>query len=73
MGYGEKVSKYGVFSGPYFPVFSLNSGKYGPGKTPYLDSVTILDDENWYCKIWWRDWFYSTRSPLTLGILERIS
>ena len=27
----RKVSKYGVFSGPYFPVF-------GPEKTPYLDT-----------------------------------
>ena len=26
-----KVSKYGVFSGP-------NAGKYGPEKTPYLDT-----------------------------------
>ena len=25
------------FSGPYIPVFGLNTGKYGPGKTPYLD------------------------------------
>ena len=43
-----KVSKYGVFSGPYFPVFGLNTeiygvfspntGKYGPGKTPCLDT-----------------------------------
>ena len=24
-----KVSKYGVFSGPYFPAFRLNTGKYG--------------------------------------------
>ena len=24
------------FSGPYFPVFSLNTRKYGPEKTPYL-------------------------------------
>ena len=32
-----KVSKYRVFSGPYFPVFGLNTGKYGPEKTPYLD------------------------------------
>ena len=33
-----KVSKYGIFSGPYFPVFGLNAeiygGKYGPEKTP---------------------------------------
>ena len=43
-----KVSKYGVFFGPYFPVFGLNTeiygvfspnaGKYGPEKTPYLDT-----------------------------------
>ena len=33
----RKVSKYGVFSGPYFPVFGLNTGKYGPEKAPYLE------------------------------------
>ena len=27
-----KSAKYGVFSGPYFPVFSPNAGKYGPEK-----------------------------------------
>ena len=32
------VSKYGVISGPYFPVFSPNTGKYGPEITPYLDT-----------------------------------
>ena len=32
------MSKYGVFSGPYFPVFELNNGKYGPEKTPYLET-----------------------------------
>ena len=45
------MSKYGVFSGPYFLVFGLNTeiysiisifspntGKYGPEKTPYLDT-----------------------------------
>ena len=30
-----KVSKYGVFSGP-------NTGKYGPGKTPYLDTFQTV-------------------------------
>ena len=51
-----KVSKYGVFSGPYFPVFGLNTGKYGPEKTPYLDTfhairvynsanISILDNQ----------------------------
>ena len=33
-----KVPKYGVFSGPYFPVFSPNAGKYRPEKFPYLDT-----------------------------------
>ena len=33
-----KVSKHGVLAGPYFPVFGLNTGKYGPEKTPYLDT-----------------------------------
>ena len=39
-----KVSKYGNFSGLFFPhleyvsVFSPNRGKYGPEKTPYLDT-----------------------------------
>ena len=32
------MSKYGVFSGRYFPVFSPNIGKYGPEKSPYLDT-----------------------------------
>ena len=32
-----KVSKHGVISGPDFPVFSPNTGKYGPEITPYLD------------------------------------
>ena len=36
-----KVSKYGVFSGLYFPLFSVlspNTGKYGLEKTPYFDT-----------------------------------
>ena len=39
----NKVSKYGVFSGPYFPVFELNTEKYGPEKTPYLDTFHALE------------------------------
>ena len=36
----EKCPKnYGVFAGPYFPVFGLNAVKYGPEKTPYLGSL----------------------------------
>ena len=33
------MSKYGVISGPYFPVFSpTNTGKYGQEITPYLET-----------------------------------
>ena len=32
-----KVSKCGVFSG-------LNTGKYGPEKTPYLDTFQVVRD-----------------------------
>ena len=27
-----KKPKYGAFSGPYFLVFGMNTGKYGPEK-----------------------------------------
>ena len=30
------MSKYGIIPGPYFPVFSPNTRKYGPEITPYL-------------------------------------
>ena len=50
-----KVSKYGVFSGPYFPVYGLNTerygvslsvfspnaGKYGSELAPYLDTFHV--------------------------------
>ena len=38
----RKVSKYGVISGQYFPVFSPNTGKYGPEITPYLDTIQAM-------------------------------
>ena len=41
------MSKYGVISGPYFPVFGLNTGKDGPEITPYLDTFhTVSALEN---------------------------
>ena len=43
-----KVFKYGVSSGPYFPIFNPNTGKYGPEKTPYLD--TSRSANNYRCK-----------------------
>ena len=39
-----RVSKYGVISGPYFPVFGLNTGKYGPEITPYLDAFHAIKE-----------------------------
>ena len=51
-----KVYKYGVFYGPYFPVFRLNTGIYGvfspntrkcgPEKIRYLDTFYAV----WICK-----------------------
>ena len=41
------MSKYGVISGPYYPVFGLQTGKYGLEKTPDLDTfhaVILLGD-----------------------------
>ena len=41
------MSKYGVFSGLYFPEFGLmreNVGKYSPEKTPYLDIFHGVSD-----------------------------
>ena len=38
-----KELKYGVIFGPYFPVFGLDAGKYGPEKTPYLNTFHAVD------------------------------
>ena len=41
---------YGVFSGPFFPVFSLNAAKYGQEKALYLGTFSqclqLLTKEN---------------------------
>ena len=40
-----KLSKYGLFTRPYFPICGLNTGKYGLESTPYFDTfhtVSIL-------------------------------
>ena len=55
-----KVSKYGVFSGLYFPVFGLNTGKYGPGKTPYLDTFHAVRDSAEKLHLW----FFSRRNSM---------
>ena len=35
------------FCGPYFPVFSPTTGKYGPEKTPYLHTFQAVDMVDW--------------------------
>ena len=49
----KKIPKYGGFSGPYFPVFGLNTeiysvfspntGSYRPEKTPYLHTFHAVN------------------------------
>ena len=39
----EKCIKYGVISGPYFPVFGLNTGKYRPEITPQFDTFHAVN------------------------------
>ena len=43
-----KSTKYGAFFMPYFPVYSPNTNKYGPEKTPYLDTFrAVYNSETW--------------------------
>ena len=42
-----KISKYGVFSGPHFPISGLNTVKHGPEKSQYLGTFhTVKTNEN---------------------------
>ena len=47
-----KASKNGVLSGSYFPVFWLNTGKYWPEKTPYLDTFHAVSVYQKYSRFW---------------------
>ena len=38
----RKEPKYGVFPAPYFPIFSPNTGKYGPEKNPYFGTFYTM-------------------------------
>ena len=55
-----KVSNYVVFSGPYFPVFSPNTGKFEPGKPLHLGTFQVVktDDDGNGC---WRDFGWQVR------------
>ena len=68
-----KVSKYGVSSGPYFPVFNPNTGKYEPAKTPYFDTFHARLSFCWlrigvtFYQIFWKysikPWYYCKLDP----------
>ena len=45
------MSKYGIFFGPHFPVFGLNTGNCGPEKTPYLDTLYALWGTQKVCSV----------------------
>ena len=47
-----KVSKYGAYSDLYFPVFGLNTEKYGPEQTSYW--ATTFHIVSYLKSIWWR-------------------
>ena len=48
-----KVSKYGVISGPHFPVFSPNTEIYGLEITPYLETfhTVLMLRKSQYCHL----------------------
>ena len=62
-----KVFKYGVISGPYFPVYGLkfspNTGKYGPETTPYLDTFHAVNCSATAILVWRskqvKEWFFN--------------
>ena len=46
-----KVSKYGVFSGPYFTIFGLNTGKCGSRKNYVFGHFSRSVIKSWWLKI----------------------
>ena len=52
-----------IFSGTYFPVFSPNTGKYRPKKTPYLETFHTVIWEMKYVAFW-EETNDSTNSPI---------
>ena len=52
----ERCPNTEFFSGPYFPAFTPNTWKYGPEKTPYLDTFHTV--------------FFATKSISMLHLLR---
>ena len=61
------MSKYGVISGPHFPVFSPNTGKYGPEIPRYLDAFhavmgIVLMIFFFFLVVYYNEWIQGNRS-----------
>ena len=69
------MSKDEVFSGPYFLAFSPNTGKYGPEKTPYLDTFHAMyfnpNAIMYNHKTITRNNFYFTSHPFKINLVEK--
>ena len=50
-GIAEKVSKYGAFSGPYFPTFGPNTERYG-SISPYSVRMRKNTDHKNLLRMW---------------------
>ena len=65
------MSKYGVFSGPYFPVFSPNTGKCRLEKTLYLDTfytVYVSANPRFLSEKFMKSYTVSTSNPRTTSV-----
>ena len=62
--------KYGVFSGPYFPAFGLNTGKNGPEKTQYLDIFSRSVDKYLFSANVCRRYVTELRNPEILSLFN---
>ena len=56
------ASKYVVFSGPWFPVFGLNTGKYRPERTPYWDTFHAV--QNYFTSLLFQPVFTCSKSRM---------
>ena len=64
------MSKYGGFTGPYFPVFNSNTGKYRSENTPYLDTFhAVLGNQLiWKLMLLHIVWLFTTELDLSVQL-----
>ena len=71
LGTEWKVSKYRFFSGPYFPVFSPNTRKYGPEKNSVFGRFSRSEDVR--KTVWFLVFFGVFSRAIKLLFLKHIS